>query len=77
MVSNPSRVDVESENPCAKFLMQFTAEEQTTLMGWIEQLVAARHLEVDATHPLSAAFDLLAKYISGKIDTFPSGEHCH
>jgi hypothetical protein len=32
MVSNPSQVDVESENQCAKFLMRFTVEEQTTLM---------------------------------------------
>ena len=33
--SNPSQVDGESENPCGRFLVQFTAEEQMTLMVWM------------------------------------------
>jgi len=51
--------------------MQFTLEEQATLVAWVERLVAEGRIEMDSTHPLFEAFDALTKYISQQIDTLP------
>ena len=69
--NNPSQVNVASENSCMKFLMQFTLEEQATLVAWVERLVAEGRIEMDLTHPLFEAFDVLTKYTSQQIDTLP------
>jgi len=69
--SYPSQIDGAFESSCMKFLMQFTLEEQATLMAWVERLVAEGRIEMDSTHPLFEAFDALTKYISQQIDTLP------
>ena len=69
--NNRSQVNVAPENSCMKFLMQFTLEEQATLMAWVERLVAEGRIEMDSTHPLFEAFEALKRIHQQQIDTLP------